>query len=188
MSLLDEAIKFAVDAHSGMTRKRSGVPFIMHPMEAAAIVATLTKDEEVISAAVLHDVVEDTPFTLDDIERRFGPRVAALVASETEAKHRERPAAETWRMRKEESLKVLRNTDDLNIKLLWLGDKLSNMRAFSHAHRHEGAAMWNAFNQKDPAQQEWYYRSIAELLGELSYSDAWKEYASLVDEVFGEEK
>jgi myo-inositol-1(or 4)-monophosphatase len=184
LELLDSAIKFAVDAHSGMTRKRSNTPYIVHPMEAAVIVSTMTSNDEVIAAAVLHDVVEDTPATIDDVRRRFGDRVAKLVASETEDKRSDRPASETWRERKEESLSFLASTDDLDVKRVWLGDKLSNMRSYYRLYLKEGPNLWRNFHQTDPLQQEWYYRRIADLLSDLSDTEAWQEYSFLVDLVF----
>jgi len=183
-TLLDDAIIFAVNAHSGMQRKRSSVPYILHPMEVAAIVGTMTGDEEVIAAAMLHDTVEDTPVTAEQILERFGPRVAELVASETEDKRPGIPPSESWRIRKEESLDVLRRSTDRDVKILWLADKLSNMRSFFRAWRIKGNAVWNDFNQKDPVLQAWYYRSISELLSELKGYEAWQEYDTLVNMVF----
>ena len=72
LTLLDKAIIFATKAHSGARRKGTNVPYIVHPIEAAAIVSTMTDDEEVIAAAVLHDVIEDTDATEDDLYARFG--------------------------------------------------------------------------------------------------------------------
>ena len=83
-SLLDRAIRFAVEAHSGVERRGKGFPYIVHPMEAMAIVATMTPDQEVLAAAALHDVVEDTEVTLDEIRSRFGDRVAQLVDTESD--------------------------------------------------------------------------------------------------------
>ena len=142
MNRLDDAIDFAVAAHSSMTRKRTGTPYIMHPMEAAVIVSTMTCDEDVIAAAMLHDVVEDTPVTIEELEERFGERIAELVSFETEDKYPDRPKSESWRQRKEESLAKLAQTDDLDVKRLWLGDKLSNMRSFYRLHLREGDALW----------------------------------------------
>jgi myo-inositol-1(or 4)-monophosphatase len=186
MSLFEDAVVFAVQAHSGMTRKGDRSPYILHPLEAAAIVGTMTDDEEILAAAVLHDTVEDTPATLAEIEARFGPRVAALVAAETEDKRAGHPAAETWQARKAEALAVLEDTDDLAVKMLWLGDKLSNMRSFYRIYLQRGDALWQAFNQKDPKKQSWYYHTVALLLGELRDYPAWQEYDRLVNAVFGE--
>ena len=187
MELASEAIVFAVKAHDGMRRKKGNCPYILHPMEAAVIVGAMTDDQNLIAAAALHDVVEDAGVTIDEIEKRFGPRVRELVASETEDKRADLPPASTWRIRKEESLEVLKNTDDIGVLMLWLGDKLANMRAIYRDFKVEGVAMWQRFNQKDVAQQAWYYRSIAELTQRLSDQSAWLEYKTLTELVFGKE-
>ena len=86
MTKLDHAIKFATDAHAGQKRKMTNTPYILHPLEAAAIVASITTDEDVICAAVLHDTVEDTDVKAETIRSEFGDRVAELVSAETENK------------------------------------------------------------------------------------------------------
>ena len=101
MELVSEAIVFAAKAHDGMRRKKSEVPYILHPMEAAVIVGTMTSDQELIAAAALHDVVEDAGITLAEIEEKFGRRVRDLVASETEDKRETLRPEATWRIRKE---------------------------------------------------------------------------------------
>ena len=184
MSLLDEAIVFAVEAHSGMTRKIGLKPYILHPMEVAAIVGTMTADEEVLAAAVLHDVAEDTEYTLADIEARFGARVAHLVAGDTENKRPQLPPERSWRVRKEETLHALAESGDIAVKMLWLGDKLSNMRSFYSQYLIDGDELWKHFNQTDPAEQAWYYRAVAELTEELSGYPAWREYEELMNKVF----
>ena len=185
MELVSEAVVFAVKAHDGMRRKKSDAPYILHPMEAAVIVGTMTDDQNLIAAAALHDVVEDAGITIEEIEERFGTRVRELVASETENKRADLPAANTWRIRKEESLAVLKNTDDIGVLMVWLGDKLANMRSIYRDFKTEGVAMWQRFNQKDVSQQAWYYRSIADLTARLSDTAAWIEYKTLTQLVFG---
>ena len=187
MELVSEAVIFAVAAHDGMRRKKAESPYILHPMEAAVIVGTMTNDQQLIAAAALHDVVEDAGISMEQIQEKFGTRVRDLVASETEDKRTERPPTETWRVRKEESLAVLAQTDDMGILMVWLGDKLANMRAIYREWKEVGDAMWQRFNQKDPAQQAWYYRSIAELTRRLSDNAAWIEYNALTEIVFGKE-
>ena len=82
-NVLNRAIVFATEAHEGQYRKGTQIPYILHPMEAAAIVGTMTTDEEIIAGAVLHDVVEDTDTTIDDVQEMFGDRVAYLVHCES---------------------------------------------------------------------------------------------------------
>ena len=148
MELVSEAIAFAVKAHDGMRRKKSEAPYILHPMEAAVIVGTMSCDQNLIAAAALHDVVEDAGITIEEIEKKFGARVRELVESETEDKRADLPPADTWRIRKEESLEVLKNTDDLDVLMVWIGDKLANMRSFYRDFKNEGDAMWQKFNQR----------------------------------------
>ena len=82
--LLDRAIVFAVHAHAGTERRGKGFPYIVHPMEAVAIVATMTSDQELLAAAALHDTVEDTDTTVEQIRAAFGNRVAEIVAMESD--------------------------------------------------------------------------------------------------------
>ena len=185
MELVSEAVAFAVKAHDGMRRKKSDAPYILHPMEAAVIVGTMTDDQSLIAAAALHDVVEDAEITIEEIEQRFGRRVRELVESETEDKRADLPPETTWRIRKEESLEVLKNTEDLGVLMVWLGDKLANMRAIYRDFKAEGVQMWQRFNQKDVSQQAWYYRSIVQLTQALSETSAWLEYKTLTELVFG---
>ena len=185
MELVSEAIAFAVKAHDGMRRKKSEVPYILHPMEAAVIVGTMSSDQNLIAAAALHDVVEDAGVTIEEVEEKFGKRVRELVESETEDKRADRPPLETWRLRKEESLAVLKNTDDIAVLMVWIGDKLANMRAIYRDFKIEGDAMWQKFNQKDVNEQAWYYGSIAKLTERLSDTPAWIEYKTLTELVFG---
>ena len=188
MKRFEEAIQYAVEKHAGMMRKRESIPFILHPLEVATIVGTMSTDEDLLAAAVLHDTIEDTDATAEEIESRFGARVAMLVASETENKRPEIPAGESWRMRKEESLKELEETTDMDVKILWLADKLANMRSFYRSWKVSGDAIWKSFNQKDPAQQAWYYRTLEKLLDELKNHDAWQEFHALGESVFGKEE
>ncbi len=186
MELVSRAITFAVKAHDGMRRKKSDAPYILHPIEAAAIVGSLTSKQEVIAAAVLHDTVEDTPVTIEEIEASFGSRVAELVAAETEDKRINIPPDQSWLDRKEEAVELLRRTEDIEIKMVFLGDKLANMRSIYQQWLLVGDAVWQDFNQTDPEQHRWYYSTIAESIRELEESPAWKEYDRLIRVVFRE--
>ena len=87
IDMIDDAMDFAAKAHAGQFRKGTRRPYIVHPIEVADIVSSMTKDEEVICAAVLHDTVEDCKgITFDILKLRFGARVADMVAQESEDK------------------------------------------------------------------------------------------------------
>ena len=188
MDLFERALCYAIEKHSGQRRKLSNIPYILHPMEVAAIVGTMTDDSATLAAAVLHDTVEDTDATLEELEEKFGRRVALIVMTETEEKRENLPPSETWKLRKLKTLAMLENTKDPSVKMLWLANKLSNIRSFYRQIQKDGDAVWQKLNQKDPAQQEWYYRSIAACLSDLKEYDAYGEYISLVDKVFGKDK
>lgn len=188
MEKINDAIKFATDAHSGQFRKLGGLPYILHPLEVMAIAGTLTKDEDVMCAAALHDTVEDTNVTNDEIKERFGQRVAMLVSYETENKRRELPAEQTWKIRKVESIKHLEESNDIGVKILWLADKLSNVRSFYRSYITTGDAIWSNFNQKDKKEQAWYYREIYRILKPSFHNTLeFLEFEGLIKALFGKE-
>ena len=184
MNTFEQAARFALHAHEGQIRKTKPIPFILHPMEVAQIASTMTDDLDVLAAAVLHDVVEDTDCTADDILENFGERIAYLVAMETENKRPDRPASETWRIRKEESLAELKNSRDKDVQILWLSDKLSNLRSFYRSRLKIGDKMWEMFNNPDKSEQYWYYNQILELCSSQKDSYAYKEYQMLLKAIF----
>lgn len=186
ISLMDRAIVFATRAHSGTYRKGTSIPYIVHPIEAAAIVSTITDEPDMIAAAVLHDVVEDTDATVDEIRFFFNDRIANLVEAESEDKRKDLPPQETWMVRKMETLEFLRNEADRDAKILALADKLSNMRAIHRDQNTIGDQLWERFNEKDKKKHGWMYRQVAEALSELSETFAWQEYDELVRKTFEE--
>lgn len=186
MDIFDKAIVFAAKAHSGSFRKGTTIPYIVHPMEASAIVATMTDDEIILAAAVLHDVVEGTNYTINDIVKEFGKDVARLVSTESEDKRDNLPSEATWKIRKQETLDHLKNKATKEEKMITLGDKLSNIRAMYRDYLEIGDELWDRFNQKDKSEHAWYYKTIAELLSDLSDTPAYQEYVGLVNKVFGE--
>ena len=182
--LLDRAIVFAVRAHAGIERRGKGFPYIVHPMEAVEIVATITPDQELLAAAVLHDTVEDTDVTIEQIRAEFGDRVAALVASESEDKDSGVSKEESWHARKQAAIDRLASAS-FDSKIVALGDKLSNMRAIARDYAVQGDKLWNLFNTKDPKEHEWHYRELANALSDLKDTFAYKEFEQLVNQVFG---
>ena len=190
--LLDRAIVFAVRAHAGTERRGKGYPYIVHPLEAVGIVATMASDQELLAAAALHDTVEDTDVTVEQIRAEFGDRVAALVAEETD----EIPGQpgndglagrlseeETWHARKRAAIDRLSKAGR-EAKMVALGDKLSNMRAIARDYAVLGDALWNLFHAKDPKDHAWHYRGLADALKELDGTFAYQEFVTLIDQVF----
>lgn len=182
--LLDRAIIFAVKAHAGTERRGKGYPYIVHPLEAVEIVATMTPDQELLAAAALHDTVEDTEVTVDQIRAEFGERIAALVADESDTFEAGVPEADSWHSRKRAAIERLARASH-DAKIVALGDKLSNMRAIARDYAVKGDELWNIFHAKDPKDHEWHYRGLADSLRELENTFAFKEFESLINQVFG---
>ncbi len=177
------ALEFATKAHEGAVRKGSGTPYITHPVEVAMIVNDMSGEDDLVIAALLHDVVEDAGYTVEDIRKIFGQRVAWLVDEESENKRQELRACDTWDIRKKETIEHLRNAS-LDVKIIALADKLSNLRATMTDYNRIGDEVWNKFNQKNKKKHEWYHRSVVEATKELSDTPQWKEYSELCDKIF----
>ena len=181
--IFEKAVKFAFNAHRGQERKNGGI-YILHPLEVAVIAGSMTNDTDVLAAAVLHDTVEDTDVTADDILNNFGEKIAELVAHETEDKRPYMSAADSWKIRKVESLAVLKDSP-VSSKMLWVSDKLSNMRALARNYEDIGIKVFEMFNEKNPAEQKWYHQTVLEYTKEIENYAAYKEYKALFDYVFG---
>lgn len=182
--LLDRAIVFAVKAHAGTERRGKGFPYIVHPMEAMEIVATMTADQELLAAAALHDTVEDTGVTVEQIRAGFGDRIAGIVAAETDRLQDGEDERNSWRARKLAGIERLRGASR-EVKIVALGDKLSNMRAIARDYTLIGDKLWELFHAPDPVDHAWRYRALADALRELSDTFAFREFESLVNQVFG---
>lgn len=131
-----KAFEFAARAHDGQTRK-SGAPYITHPFETVRILTSLHVDEDTLIAALLHDVPEDTPHEIDEIESKFGKKVAFLVEGITKLSkvHYQHDMAK----RQIESLKklFLHTAQDPRIILIKLADRLHNMRTLHFIEKEE---------------------------------------------------
>lgn len=182
-SVLDKAISYALNAHAGTERRGKGFPYIVHPMEAVAIVATITTDQDLLAAAALHDVIEDTPVSADDIKETFGDRIASLVAAETDNNIAGKSESESWQERKQAAINRLASASR-DAKIVAMGDKLSNMRAIALDYETLGDSLWERFHVSDPAMHAWHYRGLASALSELSDTAAYREFVSLIDKTF----
>ena len=184
-TLLDRAIVFAVEAHHNTERRGKGFPYIVHPLEAVAIVATMTSDQELLAAAALHDVVEDTGISLEDLRNRFGDRVAWLVEQESDKFIPGRNESDSWRERKQAAIDRLAAAPR-EAKMVALGDKLSNMRAIARDYDELGNKLWDRFHAPGGrADHEWHYRGLALSLSDLAGTHAFSEFVHHLEHVFG---
>lgn len=180
--MIDEAIEFAARAHEGQYRKGTKRPYIVHPIEVADIVSVMTKDKEVICAAVLHDTIEDCKqVTEGTLIEKFGERVASLVVQESEDK------SCTWQERKAATIQHLKDAP-LEVKMIGLADKLSNMRDIDRDYPVFGDDLWNRFRMKSKDAMGWYYKEIRDVLREtFEGQPVFMEYCALVEKNFGDE-
>ncbi len=183
--LLDRAIVFAVRAHHNTERRGKGFPYIVHPMEAVEIVATITPDQELLAAAALHDTIEDTDVTVDQLRDLFGQRVAELVHDESDRFAEGVSEEDSWHDRKQEAINRLAAASH-DAKIVAMGDKLSNMRAIARDYKVMGDKLWTIFHVKDKASHEWHYRGLADSLSELKDTFAYQEFIRLIEEVFAQ--
>ena len=151
--LVQRAILFATEAHHGQTRKYTGEPYIVHPLEVMEIVKTVPHTQEMLAAAVLHDVVEDTDVTLSDIWNEFGYKVRQLVADLTDISV---PSDGNRKARKH--LDLIHTAKALpQSKTVKLADLISNSKSitehdpkFAKVYMKEKAALLKVLTEGDP--------------------------------------
>ena len=151
------AVNFAARAHEKQIRKMSGNHYIEHPFGVLELVRTVTDDIPTQQAAVLHDTVEDTYVTLDDLERGFGAKTARIVWGVTKDE-----TIPSWRERNEAYLHRLENEAPDESSIVALGDKIHNITDMTENYLLLGDGMWQKFAAK-PDDQLWWYRSVLEV-------------------------
>lgn len=181
---VDRALAVAARCHAGQTRKDDPTPYIAHPVAVAMIVSEFTTDEDVVVAALLHDVLEDVPpslYSAADMTAEFGERVTEMVrgVSEEKTAGQETPP---WRVRKEGYLAQLAD-DSPECLLISAADKIHNLRSMVAAHGRLGDEMWGLFNA-GPDEKLWFYGAIADTVCQrLGDCAASRELRRAVDDV-----
>ncbi|QOY88747.1 HD domain-containing protein [Paludibaculum fermentans] len=148
------AIQFAAAAHSGQYRKGTNVPYLIHPMRAAATLLEAGCPEKLAVAAILHDTVEDCFVTYQQIEALFGAEVADLVRGASEPEK-----AASWEQRKQHTIELLATAGE-DLLLVAIADKIDNIRSIREDIEKRGDHAWTRF-RRGREQQRWYYESLA---------------------------
>lgn len=180
--MIFKAIEFAVKAHEGQYRKGTKIPYIIHPIGVAKILIENGCSEETIVAGILHDTVEDTHISLEDIKRQFGEKVERLVEGASEP-----DKSDAWENRKQSTIDKIKDATE-ELLMIECADKLDNIRAICNDYEKYGDTMWQKFS-RPKEKQKWYYESLANVF--LSRSNdgpgvlLFKEFASEVKKVFG---
>lgn len=176
-TLINEARMFAAAAHDGQFRKGERTPYIEHPVSVGRLLQQHGCAPHVVAAGLLHDTVEDTAVTADDIEQRFGPQVRRIVEEASEP-----DKSLPWKERKLQTIHSLAHKS-VDAKHVIAADKLDNVRGIASGIEREGPAVWKRFNAPK-SDQEWYYRGVCEALTRGSHP-LFAELAEAVEDVFG---
>lgn len=158
MDIKEKAKLFAIQAHMGQVRKSEpDKPMIMHPIGVGQLLESFGYDDNVVAAGYLHDVVEDTKYTIDDIEREFGQDIASLVMGASEP-----DKSLSWEERKKHTIEETKKLPFRN-KLVICADKINNLEDLFLKFEKSGQRDFNAFKRGEDSQR-WYYTSIYESL------------------------
>ena len=179
--MIFKAIEFAAKAHSGQYRKKTKIPYIVHPLAVADILIEHNCPDEVVIAAVLHDTVEDTHVTLDDIKVHFGEKIAALVRDASEP-----DKSQSWEKRKTHTIESIAHLP-IDALVLICADKLHNLKSIRKDLEKQGESVWQRFNHPKE-KQKWYFESILAALRPRmrgsSYNPLFREFETEVNRVF----
>jgi (p)ppGpp synthase/HD superfamily hydrolase len=162
-----EALALAYLVHGKQLRKKTGIPYMAHVMAVTALALEHGADEDVAIAALLHDSVEDSvdgDATHAIIQQEFGGRVARIVLACSDAVAVPGKPKPPWRERKERYLEHLNGDADADVLLVSACDKVHNASSILADLKSEGDVVWQRFTVSDPAEQLWYYTSVAEIL------------------------
>jgi (p)ppGpp synthase/HD superfamily hydrolase len=179
-SRFEEALVYATQLHATQLRKATPIPYIAHLLGVVAIVLEHGGDEDEAIAALLHDAIEDQggAATREEIRRRFGQRVTAIVDGCTDTDLSPKPP---WRARKESYIAHVREAD-ASVRLVSAADKLFNVRSLARDYRQLGESLWSRFNGGRNGTL-WYYRELVDAFRAAGNSPLVEELDRAVDEL-----
>ena len=181
MDLIDKALQIASMAHEGQYRKNTKIPYIAHPVAVGMILQKAGYSEEMVVAGILHDTVEDTDITIEDIEREFGIEVARIVEGCSEP-----DKSLSWEERKEHTIEFLKTASE-EIRAVACADKLHNVRSIREDVEQSGEKVWSRF-RRGKKEQEWYYRNVVESLGYATRFPLLEELVKEIECLFEKEE
>ena len=172
----DKALLFTIKAHKNQSRK-NGKPYLVHPLSVALELAKNGADDELISAGLLHDTIEDAGITIEELKSTFGDKITDYVLFETENKKL------SWEERKQNTIDALKNTDNRNYHMLVCADKLSNIKDIQNDISEKGEDAWSVFKRgKD--KQKWLFESLVDALKVIDDLGMYQEFKNTVSKVF----
>lgn len=157
MDLIEKAIIYASKAHRNQMRKGSDIPYITHPFAVGMLLQKANCSEEVIVAGMLHDTLEDTEATYEDLKGNFGVKVANLVVAASE-----NDKSQSWEVRKQHTIDQLKDASLEEVQVI-VADKLHNLRSIRNDLNLYGESIWQRF-KRGKHHQHWYYANIVKVL------------------------
>ena len=179
LELLDYAIYFATKAHNGQKRKSDPeVDMIFHPFTVGMILMKYGVSENAVIAGILHDVIEDTKYTHEDIEKEFGKDILKIIDEVSENK------ALPWKERKQDAINRMK-VASIHGKNVEAADKISNLETMYNLYLEIGEEIWKSFN-KPKEEQKWYYTEMYNAVIENATEDneLFKRYKNILERLF----
>jgi (p)ppGpp synthase/HD superfamily hydrolase len=174
-SLLEAATRIAVRAHALQKRKESDLPYISHPVMVALKIAKYGFSDVVIAAALVHDVLEDTDFSAENLKNELGSEVFEIVAAVTN------DDSLAWEEKKLQYIETVRSGSE-GAKAVATADKVHNMESLILAYGEQGTAIWDHFNAgKD--KKIWFEEEMLKMLQSTWQHPLVDEYAILLEEL-----
>ncbi|WP_058307364.1 HD domain-containing protein [Gracilibacillus massiliensis] len=179
MNLIEKANILATKAHQHQNRKGTDIPYITHPYAVGMLLQQAKCSEEVIAAGILHDTLEDTDLTFEQLKEMFGKQVANYVLAASE-----QDKSLTWEERKQHTIDMLQDASIEDVQVI-VADKLHNLRSIHHDLKANGDMIWQRF-KRGKRDQHWYYASIVKaLIHRKNEFELIKELEEEVLAVFG---
>jgi len=171
-NLVEKALRIALLAHKNQVRKGDGTPYIVHPIMVALKLAKYSFPDEVVAAALVHDVLEDTDFSQGKLEEELGKEVLDIVLSVTN------DASLSWEEKKKKYVETVRNGSD-GAKAVSLADKIHNLESLLLAYKEQGPSLWSKFH-RGKEQMIWFESEVLKMLKETWRHPMIDEYERLL--------
>lgn len=170
---LEQAIRIACTYHAGQKRKDGKTPYVFHPISIAFLLTEYTTRQDIIIAALLHDLIEDTKYTPEELEKDFGTRIKNTVMYVTEVE-RKKWFSSNWKTRKNTYLDNLKKASQAAL-MVSAADKIHNLRSLTRSYEAEGEAVFNKFGY-EKGDRLWFQREILHILEKRLSNPIVKEY------------
>lgn len=176
---IEKAIQKSSLLHQGQLRKGQSFPYVSHLFSVAIILFEFTNDEDIIVAGILHDTLEDTNYTADELEKDFGLKIKEIVLGVSEEKTRDGIKID-WLERKQKYLERLKN-DSFGSLMVCAADKIHNLMSLMNDYKIRGEEIWQNFNAVKE-KKIWYYGETLKTIREKLDNPIIGEYEKIYNE------